>query len=31
KVEKIKAQCPHCGHEILPGSIFCNNCGEKIT
>jgi DNA-directed RNA polymerase subunit RPC12/RpoP len=29
-VEKTKAHCPHCGKKILPGSIFCNNCGKKI-
>lgn len=23
--------CKKCGHEVLSGSKFCNNCGEKIT
>ena len=23
-------QCPHCKTENLPGSMFCNHCGEKI-
>jgi len=22
--------CPHCGSVNLKGSVFCNNCGEKI-
>jgi len=28
KDEPLK--CPHCGAENLKGSIFCNDCGEKI-
>jgi membrane protease subunit (stomatin/prohibitin family) len=25
-----KAACPACGAENLPGSMFCNECGEKM-
>jgi uncharacterized OB-fold protein len=25
-----KAPCPACGAENLPGSMFCNECGEKV-
>ena len=23
--------CPNCGHVNLPGSLFCTNCGKKLT
>jgi class 3 adenylate cyclase len=23
--------CPNCGTENLPGSRFCNNCGERLA
>lgn len=26
----VPARCPHCGSENLPGSVYCNQCGEKI-
>ena len=26
----ISRVCPHCKAENLPGSVFCNHCGEKL-
>lgn len=23
--------CQHCGYQNVPGSVFCNQCGEKLT
>ena len=23
-------RCPHCGHEELPGSLFCTECGARL-
>ncbi len=23
--------CPNCGFDTLPGSVFCSNCGQKIS
>ena len=23
--------CPHCGHELMPGSVFCSECGKKLV
>lgn len=29
--QPVSKICPHCKTENLPGSIFCNACGEKIN
>ncbi|RLB84749.1 MAG: zinc ribbon domain-containing protein, partial [Deltaproteobacteria bacterium] len=31
KVEKAVDRCPNCGKEAMPGAIYCNYCGEKIS
>jgi len=30
KVEKVEHPCPKCGTRSMPGSVFCNQCGEKL-
>ncbi len=27
----VPKSCPHCKGENLPGSVFCNQCGEKLS
>ncbi|MFX1252629.1 MAG: right-handed parallel beta-helix repeat-containing protein [Promethearchaeota archaeon] len=29
-VQEIYGSCPHCGHERIPGSVFCLMCGHRF-
>jgi predicted amidophosphoribosyltransferase len=29
-VKPQQKKCPHCGHENLSNSTFCNQCGERL-
>ena len=30
-VEQIERACPHCGAELIPGDLFCEQCGALIN